>query len=112
MPGPYDWNVATSYRFRAELWRWEARNDSSWIFVSLPESVTDEIDDRWGGSTGGFGSIPVEVTVGTTTWSTSVFPSKEQATFVLPVKQAVRKAEGLEVGAFASIELRVALDEP
>lgn len=100
------------YRFSAELWRWDARNDASWMFVSLPEDVTDEIDDRWGGSVGGFGSIPVEVTVGSTTWSTSIFPSKQEATYVLPMKKAVRTAEGLDVGTTAEVELRVALDTP
>lgn len=42
--------------------------------------------------------MKVGVTAGRTTWRTSVLPSKEAATFVLPVKRAVLKAEGLSVG--------------
>ena len=37
----------------------------------------------------------VEVTVGSTTWLTSLFPSTEQGAYVLPVKKAVRTAEGV-----------------
>ncbi|PKQ17631.1 MAG: DUF1905 domain-containing protein [Actinobacteria bacterium HGW-Actinobacteria-8] len=85
------------YRFSADLYLWEARTDS-WVFVNLPEDIADEIEDATPEPRRGFGAVKVEVTVGGTTWRTSVFPSKEAATFVLPVKRAVLKAEGLTVG--------------
>ena len=94
------------YVFEAPLWRW--RDDSSWHFVTLPFDVTDEIDDRTRHSTRGFGSVPVEVRVGSTTWRTSIFPSKEAESFVLPVKRQVRVAEGLEVGRPVEVRLRIA----
>lgn len=31
------------YRFTAPLWIWDARDDSTWHFVSLPEDEADEI---------------------------------------------------------------------
>lgn len=46
----------------------------------------------------GFGSVKVEVTLGESRWSTSVFPDAERKTFVLPVKAAVRRREGVDVG--------------
>jgi hypothetical protein len=49
----------------------------------------------------------VKVTVGRTTWTTSIFPSKEQKSFILPVKAAVRKAEGLADGTTASVHLEL-----
>jgi hypothetical protein len=81
------------YSFTASLWLW--KDDSSWWFVSLPDDVSDEIEDRHGSSAGGFGSIKVEVTVGASTWRTSLFPSMEQRAYVLPMKKAVRVAEAL-----------------
>ena len=48
----------------------------------------------------------VRVTVGSSTWSTSVFPSKD-GTFLLPVKKAVRQAEDLEQGEVVTVELEV-----
>lgn len=41
----------------------------------------------------GFGSVKVEVRVGASRWSTSVFPQKQGGWF-LPVKKAVCRAEG------------------
>lgn len=97
-----------TFRFDAELWEWTSR--TSWFFLSLPEPEADEIDDRFGGAAAGFGSLPVEVTIGETTWRTSIFPSKTEATYVLPVKKSVRKAEGIDVGTTAHVELTVLVD--
>lgn len=93
-----------TYEFTASLYRWEARTES-WVFVNLPEEMADEIEDAAPEPRRGFGAVKVEVTVGGTTWRTSIFPSKEAATFVLPVKKAVLKAEGLAEGDTASISL-------
>lgn len=83
---PHGWT------FTATMWRWK---DGAWRFVTVPEDVSDEVDEVVGDATGGFGSVRVEVTVGGTTWRTSLFPSTEAGAFVLPVKKAVRSAERL-----------------
>lgn len=57
------------------------------------------------GVRGGFASIKVEARVGATVWRTSVFPSKDPPGFLLPVKAAVRKAEGLTENDAVRIEL-------
>ena len=44
----------------------------------------------------GFGSVRVAVTVGTTSWRTSIFPDSKTRTYLLPVKKEVRDAEKLE----------------
>jgi hypothetical protein len=49
----------------------------------------------------------VEVTVGSTTWRTSLFPDTKRATYLLPVKKAVRTAEGLADGTRVDAELDV-----
>lgn len=93
--------------FSAEVWEWESQ--ASWHFVSLPEEVTDEIDDRFGHLAAGFGSIKVEVRVGSSTWRTSVFPDGRRGTLILPMKKDVRRKQGLAAGAVAHVELRVIL---
>jgi hypothetical protein len=88
----------------------ESTDGATWVFVSVPEDVSDEIRDL-GGPPRGFGSVRVEVTIGATTWRTSVFPNSDNpGTFSLPLKKAVRKAEGLEVGEVTRVGIR-ALDE-
>ena len=100
--------MSAEYTFTAELWEWQSK--ASWYFLSLPDGVADEIDDRFGGNAAGFGSLRVEVTVGATTWRTSIFPSTAERTYVLPVKKAVRTAERLDVGTTADVRLTVLVD--
>lgn len=97
--------MSATFDFDAEVWRWEG--DAAWHFASLPTDVADAIDEAFGHQARGFGSQRVEVTIGATTWRTSVFPSKQEATFILPLKQAVRRAEGLDAGSTATISLTV-----
>jgi hypothetical protein len=97
---------ATGWTFSAALW--EYGGDASWFFVSLPEAVADEIADLadpGGRPRRGFGSVRVEVTIGSTTWRTSVFPDSKRGTYVLPVKAAVRRSEGLDGGSRCEIAL-------
>jgi len=100
--------MTSEYIFTAELWIWDARESDSWTFVSLPPDESDELRARAVPGRG-FGSIPVEVTIGSTTWRTSVFPDKKSGVFVLPIKAAVRKSESIEAGELATITLRASL---
>ncbi|MEO0493860.1 MAG: DUF1905 domain-containing protein [Actinomycetota bacterium] len=58
----------------------------------------------------GFGSVKVGVQIGDTTWSTPVFPDTKSGCFVLPIKQAVRRAEQVDVGDSVEVDLTVTID--
>lgn len=91
------------YSFTAQLW--EHDGHGAWYFLTLPETVADDIDEVVGDGAKGFGSVRVEVTIGTTCWLTSVFPDTKRGTYVLPVKKAVRVAEHLTAGSTAVVDL-------
>lgn len=91
--------------FEAELWLWSGKD--AWHFLTLPEDLSDEIDDRTEGRKAGFGSVPVTVTIGASTWTTSIFPSRQQGAFILPVKQQIRRAEGIGAGDVVTVALTV-----
>jgi hypothetical protein len=91
------------FEFTSELWLYPG--EAGWYFVTLPAEVADDIDAMVG-DRAGFGSIPVEVTVGDSTWKTSVFPDKHSASFVLPVKKVIRQQEHLEADSPVTIRLR------
>ncbi|GII75247.1 hypothetical protein Sru01_02290 [Sphaerisporangium rufum] len=93
--------------FDAELWLWDARRADTWTFVSLPVDAAEEIGDLAGGRRRGFGSLRVRVTVGRTTWRTSIFPDGARGTYALPIKRAVRTAEGLDVGDVATVTVEL-----
>lgn len=83
------------YRLAGKLVAYEAAV-GSWRFITLPKAASAELRAMFHG-TRAWGSLPCTVTIGGTTWQTSVFWSK-QAGYMLPVKAAVRKAEGLADG--------------
>lgn len=95
------------FEFAAVLWVWDARRTETWTFVSLPEDQADEILDLVGSRARGFGSVRVEVTLGRSVWRTSLFPDSTAGTYVLPVKRAVRTAEGLTPGATAHVRVEL-----
>ena len=90
--------------FTAALWRWEG--EGGWFFITVPEDLSDELEDAHGGQRG-FGSIRVEVTIGATTWQTSIFPSSQHRAFVLPVKKQVRAKESIDEGDTVAVQLVV-----
>lgn len=90
--------------FAAELWQWEG--EGGWYFVTLPADVADDVRDS-GPPRAGFGSIRVTVTVGTSRWQTSLFPQSSSGSYVLPVKQQVRRANDLEAGDRVDVHLTI-----
>ncbi len=105
--------VSDGFTFTAPLWRWSARQEtgdpSAWCFVTLPLEVSDEVRVL-AGEPHGFGSVRVRVLAGGSEWDTSVFPDAESGCFVLPVKKAVRVAEGVDEGDELTVSLRVRED--
>ncbi|WP_250035242.1 DUF1905 domain-containing protein [Paractinoplanes maris] len=92
--------------FESELWLWAARKTESWTFVSLPVEASDEIRDRTEGLRRGFGSVRVKASVGASHWRTSIFPGGD-GVYVLPIKRAIRTAQGLEVGDVATVSVEL-----
>ncbi|GAB2455089.1 hypothetical protein HD599_003053 [Conyzicola lurida] len=94
-----------SYEFESTLWAWTARKEL-WVFASLPEDVSDEIADQ-PRPPSGFGAVKVRVRLGSSEWSTSIFPGVDRGAYVLPIKKAVRTKAGVGVGDAVTIGLSV-----
>lgn len=95
--------MAATYRFTAELW--EYPGDAAWHFVTVPGEQSDDIASRSPAGRRGFGAVKVRVTIGATTWETSVFPDSKLGSYVLPVKKPVRTAEGIQAGDKVKVTL-------
>ncbi len=91
--------------FTAVLWVHDG--PAGWHFVTVPPELADEVRERGAGARAGFGSVRVAVTVGGTSWETSVFPDARSGSYLLPVKKAVRAAENLRAGDPVRVELVV-----
>lgn len=93
--------------FRARVWEHSPGDPGSWHFLTLPAELSEDVALE-AGPRKGFGSIRVDVSIGSTTWRTSVFPDAATGSFVLPVKKQVRQSEGLRAGAICGVTLEVA----
>jgi hypothetical protein len=93
------------YEFRGELWEYDG--PAAWHFVSLPTEVADDIREQVAPHASAFGSIPVKATIGSTRWTTSLFPDKARGTYLLPIKKYVRNTEDLEAGDVVLVSLQI-----
>lgn len=91
---------------RAKVWRWEG--SAAWHFATLdPKTAKAVKQTQEGKKRIGWGSVPVVVTLGETSWRTSVFPDTKRASYLLPLKASVRKKEGVEEGATIVVTLQL-----
>ena len=96
-----------TFAFSGELWEYGGAN--TWVFVSLPPEVADEVADLVP-SRPGFGSVRVTVQISETEWVTSLFPDSKLGSYVLPIKRSVRDQERLSIGDTAEIRIRLVED--
>lgn len=96
------------YRFETQLWEYEG--EAAWHFVTLPEEIGDEIRARTAERKRAFGSVPVDVTIGETRWTTSLFPDSKTQSYLLPIKKSVRSSEGVVAGDIVGVEIELMLD--
>jgi hypothetical protein len=90
--------------FSAELWEW--RGPAPFYWLTVPEDGCEYVRAEAAEASYGWGAIPVRVRIGATEWETSLLP--RDGGYVLPVKDAVRKAEGVGLGDVVEVGMTVA----
>jgi hypothetical protein len=93
------------YSVTAALWLWTTdKAPASWHFITIAGQAADDISGAAlmrrmeGGPKRGWSTLKVRARIGETIWDTSIFPDRASGGWLLPIKAAVRKAEGLVVG--------------
>lgn len=94
--------IDVDLEFSAELWEW--RGPAPYYWLTVPEGACDDV--RAAGASYGWGAVPVVARVGATEWETSLLPKDDG--YVLPVKDAVRKAERFGAGDTVEVGMSVA----
>lgn len=89
--------------FSGEVWFW--RGPSPYHFVTVPEDESAALQATSALVTYGWGMIPVEARIGSTRWTTSLFP--KDGGYVVPLKDLVRNAERIAVGDTVWVRLAV-----
>ena len=93
--------ASVELEFSGEVWHW--RGPAPYHFVTVPPAHAAEIRDLAASVTYGWGMIPGRLRLGATTWETSLWP--KDGGYVVPLKDAVRRAEDVEVGDVVTLRL-------
>jgi hypothetical protein len=89
--------------FSGEIFHW--RGPSPYHFVEVPEEPSAAIEAVSSLVTYGWGAIPVKARIGRTDFRTSLFPKGDL--YLVPVKDAVRRAEKVGLGDTVTVQLRL-----
>ena len=88
-------------KFSAEVIYW--RGPAPFYFAPVPEAQAKKIKSMASELTYGWGVIPARVKIGKTEFTTSLFP--RQGGYMVPIKDAVRKAEDIDVDDKVTVHL-------
>jgi hypothetical protein len=90
-------------QFSGDVWHW--RGPAPHHFVWVPEDDAAQIEEVAAAVTYGWGMIPVEVSVGDTSWTTALWP--KDGRYVVPLKDKIRRAEGIELGMVVDLSVAI-----
>ena len=83
----------------------EWRGPAPYYFVPLPDEECDDVRALATVASYGWGVIPVAARLGDTDFETSLFP--KDGGYLLPLKDAVRRPEGIAVGDEVTVLIAV-----
>lgn len=95
--------ASRKYQIKSQLFKWQG--EAAWFFIRIGEKISENIKDNFGMFAKGWGSLPVNVTLGKSNWKTSIFPDKK--TYLLPIKAQIRKAEKINDGDLVNLEIEI-----
>ena len=85
----------------------EWRGPSPYYFVPVPDEESADIREVAAMASYGWGVIPVEARIGEIAFETSLFP--KDGGYLLPLKDAVRRPQGLSPGDDVTVEMSLDL---
>lgn len=95
--------MAATLPFAGPLIHW--RGPAPFHFVRTPPDVSDVVATLAPVVSYGWGMIPVVARIGGVEWTTSLWP--KDGAYLLPVRDAVRRAVGIELGDVVEVVIEV-----
>jgi len=82
------------YEFTAKMWKHSS--SGGWFFVSLPKDLSKEIRENLKWQEEGWGRMKADVQLRELKWETAIWFDTKMATYLLPIKNEIRKKLNLE----------------
>lgn len=95
--------IVRVFKIKEKIWVYDG--PAAWHFITINKSTSDKIKQipilkR------GWGSVPVNVTIGNSTWRTSIFPDKGDI-YLLPIKKEIRAKENIKVDSIVKVRIEI-----
>lgn len=91
-----------NFTITAKIFRWVG-DMASWHFMYVPKDISETLRKNFPKQS----MIKCSFTIGETTWDSSMFRNNRENNYLIPIKQKVRKSEGLMAGDEVIIEVDV-----
>ncbi|MBU3742866.1 MAG: DUF1905 domain-containing protein [Candidatus Kapabacteria bacterium] len=92
----------TTYTCSGDVWKYDG--PTPWYVVSLPVDVSANIRAMFSVAETGWGRLHVRAAIDNVAWDTAIWYDTKRATYLLPLKAAVRTKCGIDVGHLSSAE--------
>lgn len=93
------------YQFSAKPWEYSGKG--AWIFVSLPQKMSQEIREVFFQNEEGWGRLKVTAKISETEWQTAIWFDSKQKTYLLPLKAEIRKKVKIELGKNVEVTILI-----
>ncbi|WGL59796.1 DUF1905 domain-containing protein [Pigmentibacter sp. JX0631] len=93
------------YSFESKLWKY--KGEKGWYFLTLSKELSRLIKKNHFSSEEGWGRLRVTCNMGRSVWSTAIWYDSKFEAYLLPIKIAVRKKEGVEEGDILKCSLKI-----
>lgn len=110
--------MKNAYIMQTEIWIYPSET-AAWHFVSILKEISEKIKTKISPQSKsskaaakpkirrGFGAVRVKATIGKSSFKTSLFPSRQSGTYIMPIKKEIRRKEAVQSGD--SIKLKIEL---
>ena len=99
-----------TFDFKGRVWKNEGRG--GWLYVYVEKFISSEIREIMKNAPKdttkktGFGFIPLQATIGRSTWDTAIFPNKDRK-YLLAIKQSIARVEHVKETDIVDVRLEV-----
>lgn len=99
------------YTERTAVFLWNTEH-SAWHFAYISKKRSTLLRARYKTVSRGFGSLPVDVRIGKTSWRTSIFYDGKSGQYILPLKASIRLKEHIAHDDIITVTFSIAIAKP
>ncbi len=92
--------INKDFKIKGEVWLYPGLG--GWHFVTLEKKLSEKIRKEIPK-----GFVKVQAKVGQSSWQTSLFPHKQSESYLLCIKNSIRKKEGVLAGDKIIVSLKI-----